>query len=121
MELMIRLQSLMIIPQKFSRKQFKDESIEHAIKFILSEDHVRTLSWGSMDKVISPNETIVLPKLHRLTTRKIMWESYMEYFKTDEKKRNLELVELFSICCVKNLLHLTKLLFHLWTMFKHYF
>ena len=76
-----------IIPQKFSRKRFKDESIEHAVKFILSEDHVRTLSWGSMDKVISPNETIVLPKLHRLITRKIMWESYMEYFKTDENKK----------------------------------
>ena len=61
-----------IIPQKFSRKRYKDESIKYAIKFILSEDHVRTLSWGSMDKVISPNETIVLPKLQRLTTRKIM-------------------------------------------------
>ena len=73
-----------IIPQKFSRKRFKDKSIEDTVKFILSEDHVRTLSWGSMDKVISPNETIVLPKLQRLTTRKIMWESYMEYFKTDE-------------------------------------
>ena len=78
-----------IIPQQFSRKQFKDKSIEHAVKFILSEDHVRTLSWGSMDKVISPNETIVLPKLQRLTTRKIMWESYMEYCKTDENKKKL--------------------------------
>ena len=35
-----------IIPQKFRMKQFKEESIEHAVKFILSEDHVRTLSWG---------------------------------------------------------------------------
>ena len=76
-----------IIPQQFSRKQFKDKSIEHAVKFILSEDHVRTLSWGSMDKVILPTEAIMLPKLQRLSTRKIMWELYMEYFKTDEDKK----------------------------------
>ena len=75
-----------IIPQKFSRKRYKDEAIEHAVKFILSEDHVRTLSWGSMDKFVSPTETIVLPKLQRLTTRKMMWESYTDYFKTKENK-----------------------------------
>ena len=71
---------------KFSRKRTSDEAICHAVNFILSTENVKTTSWGSVDKLITPTETIVLPKIQRITTRKIMWESYIEAFNTEDNR-----------------------------------
>ena len=75
-----------LVTPKFSRKRTKDEAIEHAVKFILSSDNIKTTSWGSIDKLITPTETIVLPKIQRITTRKIMWESYSDSFRTESDR-----------------------------------
>ena len=75
-----------ISPMKFSRKQTSDETIHHAVNFILSSENIKSTSCGSVDKLIGPTETIVLPKIQRITTRKIMWESYVEAFNTEDNK-----------------------------------
>ena len=75
-----------ISPMKFSRKQTSDETIHHAVNFILSSENIKSTSCGSVDKLIGPTETIVLPKIQRITTRKIMWDSYVEAFNTEDNK-----------------------------------
>jgi len=59
-----------LVSLKVSRKRISDNTVENAVKFILSTDNIKTISWGSVDKLLSPTETIVLPKLQRITTRK---------------------------------------------------
>ena len=84
----------------YSRKKVCDSTIEHAVKFILSKDNVKTISWGSTDKHISPNETIVLPKLQRIKTRKFLWESYLDYFQKEDNrlKPRLGRTSFYSMC-----------------------
>ena len=72
-----------LVNLKVSRKRICDDAVEDAVKFILSTDNIKTLSWGSIDKVLTPTETIVLPKLQRIKTRKIMWETYVDEFHHD--------------------------------------
>ncbi len=89
-----------IVPQKCGRKRFKDKAIELTVKFILSEDHVQSLSWGSMDKIISLTESIDLSKLQRLTTRKMMQESYKRILQNQPKQEQTVLCQIsFHVLC----------------------
>ena len=76
----------------YSRKKSCDTVIEDAVKFILQYENVRTFSWGSVDKVISSNETITLPNLQRTTTKSILWQMFNEYmYKKHEESTNTKL------------------------------
>ena len=76
----------------YSRKKSPDTVIEDAVKFILQYENVRTFSWGSVDKVISSNETITLPNLQRTTTKTILWQMFNEHmYKKHEQSTNTKL------------------------------
>ena len=75
-----------ITTMKFSCKRRNNQAIHHVVNFILSSENIKTTSWGSINRLISPTETIVLPEIQRITTRKIMWESYLEAFNTEHNK-----------------------------------
>ena len=48
------------------------------MKFILHQDNVKIFSCGSVVKQFGENETIILPKLQRTTTRTNLWTRYKE-------------------------------------------
>ena len=68
----------------YSRKRVPDEIIREVVHFLLSVDNVKTFSWGVISKVLSNEETIVLPMLQRTTTRTKLWEMYYESISANE-------------------------------------
>ena len=52
-----------LVALEFSRKWISDDTLEDVVKFILSADNIKTISWGSVDKLCTTTETIALPKL----------------------------------------------------------
>ena len=52
-----------------SRDKKNDLVVEKAVKFLLQPDNIRTFSWGTTTKYLSKDETAVLPKLQRTTSR----------------------------------------------------
>ena len=70
----------------YSRKRLSDEIIREVVHFLLSVDNVKTFSWGVISKVLSDDETIVLPMLQRTTTRTKLWEMYYESISANEDR-----------------------------------
>ena len=64
---------------EFGRKSIKDEVVEEAVTFILDKENITTVSWGNIDIVLSEAETVVLPKITRRTSSKVLWDRYLEY------------------------------------------
>ena len=69
-------QGIGLTKTEFARKSIKDSIIEDAVDFLLHKDHISTVSWGSIDCVLSKEETIVLPKISRQTSCKVLWDKY---------------------------------------------
>ena len=61
---------------KVSRKRISDDTVQDTVKVILCTDNTKTPSCDSVDKIQTPTETSVPPKLQWIKTRKIMWGSY---------------------------------------------
>ena len=64
---------------EFARKSIKDSVIEDAVDFLLHKDHISTVSWGSIDCVLSKEETVVLPKISRRVSCKVLWDRFRQY------------------------------------------
>ena len=75
-----------------------DLAVEEAVKFLLQPDNIRTFSWGTTTKYLSNDETIVLPKLQRTTTRTNLWLRYVEYVKGKSKDSCVGRTTFFSLC-----------------------
>ena len=84
-------------PKKYSRKRNGDDAIEKAVQFLLHPDKVRTFSWGTTVKHLSENETIVLPKLQRISSRTNLWSQYLEYI-LKTKDAQIGRTTFFHIC-----------------------
>ena len=55
----------------FARKGIKDSIIEGVVDFLLHKDYISTVSWGSIDCVLSKEQTVVLPKIPRRVSWKV--------------------------------------------------
>ena len=53
----------------YSRDKKNNLAVEKAVKFLLQPDNIRTFSWGTTTKYLSKDETMILPKLYRITSR----------------------------------------------------
>ena len=80
----------------FSRKSVNDDIIEDAVSFLLNRDNITTVSWGNIDCVLSENETVVLPKITRRATRKVLWERYREVH-TEQGDQYLKRTSMYKI------------------------
>ena len=63
------------------RKRFNEDCVKEALSFLLSEDYVGVLSWGTKKVKLSSNETVQLPSLVRKKSRTIMFKEYLSWFK----------------------------------------
>ena len=82
----------------YSRDKKNDLAVEKAVKFLLQPDNIGTFSWGTTTKYLSKDETIVLPKLQRTTSRTNLWLRYLDYVVGTSKETRVGRTTFFSIC-----------------------
>ena len=73
------IQGKNVTETEYIRKCIDNNLVSDAVKFILYKANIATVSWGNIDVVLSENETVVLPKITRRASAKILWDQYLEY------------------------------------------
>eukprot|EP00049_Salpingoeca_infusionum_P013069 m.244130 g.244130 ORF g.244130 m.244130 type:complete len:880 (-) comp15351_c0_seq3:204-2843(-) len=70
-----------------SKQRFDPHILQAALKFMLSQEHVGTLSWGTKQVRLDPSETVVLPRLIRRFPAAILWQNYTAHVPTPHISR----------------------------------
>ncbi|KNC74732.1 hypothetical protein SARC_12728 [Sphaeroforma arctica JP610] len=70
---------------KYSRARFSESRLEAAIQFILSEENVCLISWGTKSLRIGRNEIVTLPTLTRRKPAQVLYKDYLVSADEDEQ------------------------------------
>ena len=68
-----------------ARERFIKDHVETAVKFILCQENISTLSWGHRTIQLSATESVQLPALVRRKTPKVLYASYCENIPLDQQ------------------------------------